>query len=673
VVASGGEWQDPEAGEVEQKLHLHWRLTAPTRTDVEHGRLREARTLAAQIVGADASAKPIVHPLRWPGSWHTKGAARMARIVEANPDAEIVLDAALVKLSEAAAATTKEIADDGAPQDPAAASQRTASLTEIASWLDAIPNRELPWDEWNRVGMAAWAASEGKAFEAFDRWSAKAAKYNAEATAARWQHYATSPPDKIGAGTLAYLAAKADPQLAAMNEKFAVVQIGGKTRVVSWEDNPLVPGSRLPVYQTLEDFQSFQRKWRIEYTDAQGNAVKVARGKWWLDHPHRRQYSGVVFAPNAAPSDMLNLWTGWGCVPRAGDCGLYIEHLERNICNGDRAHAQYLLNWMASAVQHPERQGEVAVVLRGKEGTGKGVFASQFGRLFGSHFLQISNAKHLVGNFNAHLQQCSLLFADEAFFAGDRTHEGVLKALVTEGTLMIEPKGINAFSARNHIHLIMASNNAWVVPAGGDSRRYFVLDVSDARKQDTRYFGEVAHQMDTGGREALLAFLLARDLGGFNVRNVPQTAALDDQKGFTRTGIDRLIEKCASEGVLPCAYSNSANVALTSGEGQGGGFYCAARTIAPDLRHVGSMQMAKVLRKEWDCKPFVQLLKDNEAVLYAMAEHFKLGRLREPTRLRFQAAIDLARKNSAPTTPVVLAPQASVQLSLTADGSGLPN
>jgi len=207
VVASGGEWQDPEAGEVEQKLHLHWRLAAPTRTDVEHGRLREARTVAAQIVGADASAKPIVHPLRWPGSWHTKGAPRMARIVEANPDAEIVLDAALAKLSEAAAATTKEIADDRAPQDPAGASQRTASLAEIASWLDAIPNRELPWDEWNRVGMAAWGASEGKAFEAFDRWSAKAVKYNAEATAARWQHYATSPPDKIGAGTLAHLAA----------------------------------------------------------------------------------------------------------------------------------------------------------------------------------------------------------------------------------------------------------------------------------------------------------------------------------------------------------------------------------------------------------------------------------------------------------------------------------
>src|SRR5947207_1284875 len=31
VVASGGEWTDPETGEIEPKLHLHWRLTRPSR------------------------------------------------------------------------------------------------------------------------------------------------------------------------------------------------------------------------------------------------------------------------------------------------------------------------------------------------------------------------------------------------------------------------------------------------------------------------------------------------------------------------------------------------------------------------------------------------------------------------------------------------------------------
>ena len=81
-----------------------------------------------------------------------------------------------------------------------------------------------------------------------------------------------------------------------------------------------------------------------------------------------------------------------------------------------------------------------------------------------------------------------MLFADEAFFAGDRSHESILKALITEETLMIEPKGVDPFAVRNCLHLIMSSNNDWVIPAGADARRYFVLGVSDATEAGPRLF-----------------------------------------------------------------------------------------------------------------------------------------------------------------------------------------
>ena len=53
VVASGGEWTDP-AGEVQPKLHGHWRLSEPTRAAEEHARLKPARRLATALVGGDA-------------------------------------------------------------------------------------------------------------------------------------------------------------------------------------------------------------------------------------------------------------------------------------------------------------------------------------------------------------------------------------------------------------------------------------------------------------------------------------------------------------------------------------------------------------------------------------------------------------------------------------------
>ena len=48
VVESGGEWTNPATGEIEPKVHLHWRLKKPTATKTEHDLLREARDTGDQ-------------------------------------------------------------------------------------------------------------------------------------------------------------------------------------------------------------------------------------------------------------------------------------------------------------------------------------------------------------------------------------------------------------------------------------------------------------------------------------------------------------------------------------------------------------------------------------------------------------------------------------------------
>ena len=66
---------------------------------------------------------------------------------------------------------------------------------------------------WNRLGLAFWRTSGGSeaGFEAFDTVSRKSAKHDPAATRARWAHFATSPPDRIGVGTLVWEARRADP------------------------------------------------------------------------------------------------------------------------------------------------------------------------------------------------------------------------------------------------------------------------------------------------------------------------------------------------------------------------------------------------------------------------------------------------------------------------------
>jgi hypothetical protein len=113
----------------------------------------------------------------------------------------------------------------------------------------------------------------------------------------------------------------------------------------------------------------------------------------------------------------------------------------------------------------------------------------------------VSNVRHLAGNFNFHLRDTLVLFADEVEWFDDPQAAGVLKMLITEPELPIEPKGRNVFMVKNMLSNIIASNSNWIVPADLDDRRFFVLDVSDKRVGDGAYFGAIAEQMERGGRE----------------------------------------------------------------------------------------------------------------------------------------------------------------------------
>ena len=80
------------------------------------------------------------------------------------------------------------------------------TFAAVEDALRYVQNPDLSWDDWNRIGMAIYCATEAKGFTIFDQWSQSSGKYNQIETRQRWDHYSKSPPTKIGAGTLYFLA-----------------------------------------------------------------------------------------------------------------------------------------------------------------------------------------------------------------------------------------------------------------------------------------------------------------------------------------------------------------------------------------------------------------------------------------------------------------------------------
>ncbi|MGX2039249.1 primase-helicase family protein [Methylocaldum sp. MU1018] len=346
-----------------------------------------------------------------------------------------------------------------------------------------------------------------------------------------------------------------DPWLRKLNEKHAVISsIGGKCRIIEEvTDRGRPDGRTILTKQSFEDFRNRYRHIKVTVGfDDKGKPIEKAAGAFWIDHPQRRQYETIAFAPGKEIEDAYNLWRGFAVDSLPGDKhASFLAHLRDNVCSGNAEHFAYLIGWMARTVQQPGSPGESAVVLRGRRGTGKSFFAKKFGHLFGRHFLQVANSQHLVGNFNAHLRDTVLLFGDEAFYAGDKKHESILKTLVTEENIVIEGKGVDAEAAPNYTHLILASNEDWVVPAGLDERRFFVIEMSDGHKQDHAYFAKIQADLDGGGYENLLHFLRTYDLSNFEVRRVPNTQALEEQKGHSLPPVQLFFRASLRDGNPP--------------------------------------------------------------------------------------------------------------------------
>ena len=93
-----------------------------------------------------------------------------------------------------------------------------------------------------------------------------------------------------------------------------------------------------------------------------------------------------------------------------------VHVLREGICNGIPEEYEYLINWMAFCVQFPQIKPETAIVLQGGQGVGKGKTVNVFGKLFGIHYMHVTNTHHIVGNFNCHLRSALLVFMDEAYW-----------------------------------------------------------------------------------------------------------------------------------------------------------------------------------------------------------------------------------------------------------------
>jgi Family of unknown function (DUF5906)/Bifunctional DNA primase/polymerase, N-terminal len=375
-------------------------------------------------------------------------------------------------------------------------------------------------------------------------------------------------------------------ELEKMNEQYCIVDIEGKVRVMTFKERE---GRLVAVFYRFDDLRSL-----LNHKKTQVGKKQIGLASWWIDHADRRQYEGLVFKPGAPSviNEHLNLWRTWGVQPREGDWQLLREHIQKVLAKGDPDAFDYIIRWTAWSLQNPNQRAEVALVFRGGRGVGKSLFGRAMCKIFGQHGVHIYSREHFVGRFNAHMMDCALLFADEAYWPGDKAAESVIKASTTEPYLMIEKKGIDVFSVLNTLKIIMAANADWVVPAALDERRFAVFDVSEEFKEDKTYFKSLHAEMEAGGLAAMMHELLNMDLKDWHPRqDVPKTAALREQQLRSLEPLDQWWLALLEQGYLPGTDGKHLSRARTAELAQ------HARETVPRLRDISTVALGMHLSK----------------------------------------------------------------------------
>lgn len=376
-----------------------------------------------------------------------------------------------------------------------------------------------------------------------------------------------------------------------LNKKYCILPVAGKMRVLEFVK---VLDRMGATFYSAADFRIMLDNIRLKAKNKKGEETSIGQGSWWLNHKNRRQYAGLLFKPGdpAVIDGHLNLWRGWGIEPKKGKWTLLKNHIAEVLADGDKKSEEYILKWTTWMFQNPGSPAEVVVVFRGGRGAGKGLFAREIRKAFGQHGVHISSAGHLAGRFNAHLMDCAFLFADEAFWPGDKASEGTLKRMITEDMLFVEKKGVDGFEVDNNLHIIMASNVDWVVPAGIDERRFAVFDTSEEKKQSAKYFNPLYAELAAGGMAAMMHDMLATNLKGWHPRDsIPKNAALRDQQSQSLNPYDQWWVDLLHAGGLPGA--NEDNPMMAASEYL---FKRAVETV-PGLRFASYHLLGRYLRK----------------------------------------------------------------------------
>jgi hypothetical protein len=219
----------------------------------------------------------------------------------------------------------------------------------------------------------------------------------------------------------------------------------------------------------------------------------------WFKDSYKRKYDKYDSFPKdeLCPSYVYNMWEKFPVqlMPAVDNAktkaGLewFLNHINVMV-DYNEIHANFVKMWIAQMFQYPENKS-IHLIFIGLEGSGKGTFVKFFETLMGgSHrcWECTDPQEDIFGKFNDMMKKAFLVILNEADKSGTYHANNKMKALITEPTINIRPKGKTSFTMRSCHRWMSFSNNP--DPNTKLKRRDLTFRMSDDKINNVSYFTE---------------------------------------------------------------------------------------------------------------------------------------------------------------------------------------
>ena len=255
--------------------------------------------------------------------------------------------------------------------------------------------------------------------------------------------------------------------------------------------------------------------------------------------------------PDAAkcPENFYNLWQPFAMEkhtdayePQPESLAKMLKHI--HILGGnDPVVSKYLECWIAQMIQFPAVKSTCLTFISG-EGAGKGTLLRLFERMMGvSKVFETSEpARDVWGAFNGIMKDAFLVNLNEISKKDTVEAEGRLKKLITDPTITINMKGVNAFDITSYHRFIITTNSEDPIKTTKDDRRKLIIRSSDELLKNTEYFTAMYKLLgDDAAVRTCYDYFKTLDITEFEPSKIPQTEYQTNLKELSISPIEHFI------------------------------------------------------------------------------------------------------------------------------------